>query len=230
LELNVPNRYVVRAVSLRGVLSKPSEPVEATAEAIMEPMFSADLSGTTEGQLYGGQAWAGKLHGAARIADGSLDLKKGGHITFPHRPTFDLGQPISVECWVWLDQLGKMPVVVSSGHWQQAGWFLQQLGGVWRWHVGGIDCDGGQPPVGRWVHLVGTYDGRTARLYEDGKLLTEIPGAANTASWPGDLHVGQYSGMPGPDFQVTGRIAGVKLYHRPLNAEEVAEAAKKPPE
>ncbi len=75
-----------------------------------------------------------------------------------------------------------------------------------------------------------TADGRTARLYEDGKLLTETPGAVNTASWLGDLHVGQYSGMPGPEFQVTGRIVGVKLYHRPLNAEEVAAAARKLPE
>jgi hypothetical protein len=42
--------------------------------------------------------------------------------------------------------------------------------------------------------------------------------------------VGQYSGQPGPDFQVTGRMAGVKIYHRPLEAAEIAQAASTPPD
>ena len=49
-------------------------------------------------------------------------------------------------------------------------------------------------------------------------------------SWPGELLVGQYSGQPHPDFQVTGRIAGVKIYHRPLEPAEVAEMCKSQPE
>jgi len=114
---------------------------------------------------------------------------------------------------------------VGGGGWQQAGWFLQRLGERWRWHVGGVDCDGGQPAVGRWVHLVGTYDGKAARLYVDGALAGEAVGSAKTDRWSGDLHVGQYSGGPGPDYQVMGRIAGLKIYHRPLAASEVAGAA-----
>ena len=95
--------------------------------------------------------------------------------------------------------------------------------------MGGIDCDGGRPAEARWFHLVATYDGRTARLFENGKLVAEKAGTANPAPWPGDLHVGQYSGQPGPEFQSTGRITGVKIYHRPLDAAEVAaEAIKKP--
>ena len=62
-------------------------------------------------------------------------------------------------------QPGRMPVVVSCGVWNQAGWFLQRLGGVWRWHVGGVDCDGGQPAEGRWMHLAAVYDGQSLRLY-----------------------------------------------------------------
>jgi hypothetical protein len=42
------------------------------------------------------------------------------------------------------------------------------------------------------------------------------------------LHIGQYSGQPGPEFQVTGRIADVKIYHRPLDAAEVARLAESP--
>ena len=122
-----------------------------------------------------------------------------------------------------------MPIVVSCGLWNHAGWFLQRIGGVWRWHVGGLDCDGGQPAVGRWIHVVATFDGRTARLFQDGVQVAERAGSANTSRWAGDLCIGQYSGSPGPEFQVTGRIAGVQLYHRPLTAAEAAaQAATKP--
>jgi len=134
-----------------------------------------------------------------------------------------------VECWVYFEKQGQMPVIVSCGVWQQSGWFLQWLGNHWRWHVGGIDCDGGTPALGRWIHLVGTFDGKTARLFQDGALVAEKVGAANTNVFAGELHVGQYSGLPSVEYQVTGRIAGVKIYHRPLDATEAAAAAKTKP-
>lgn len=74
--------------------------------------------------------------------------------------------------------------------------------------------------------MAASYDGQTTTLYEDGKLVGEQSGQFNTAPWPGDLYVGQYSGQPGSDFQVTGRIKNVKIYHRPLDAEEVARTAR----
>ena len=123
-----------------------------------------------------------------------------------------------------------MPVIVSSGAWQQAGWFLQRLGGNFRWHVAGIDCDGGKPGVGQWIHLLGTFDGQAARLFQDGLQVAEKSGTANTAPWPGELHIGQYSAAPGPAYQVTGQIAGVKIYHRALTAEDAARAAEAKPQ
>jgi hypothetical protein len=209
--------------------SGPSAPATATAVITKEPVFAAALAEDTRAALLGGETQVGKTHGAARIDNGRLDLTKGGHVTFAHRGEFELGQPLSVECWVWLDQVERMPVVVSCGHWNHAGWFLQKLGNAWRWHVGGVDCDGGQPATGRWIHLAGTYDGRTLRLFQDGAQVAEKAGQVNAAIWPGALHVGQYSGAPGPDFQVHGRLQGVKLYHRPLAERETVEAAKTRP-
>ena len=92
------------------------------------------------------------------------------------------------------------------------------------------DCDGGQPAVGRWIHVVATFDGRTARLFQDGVQVAEIAGSPNTSRWSGDLCIGQYSGGLAPSFQVTGRIAGVRLYHRPLDAAEAAAGAATKPE
>ena len=148
----------------------------------------------------------------------------------PHDAVMDLAQPLSLECWVRFDDVGRMPVVVSCGQWQQAGWFLQRLGNSWRWHVGGVDCDGGRPAAGKWIHVAATYDGQWARLYENGVQVAEQAGNFNPSPWAGAMLVGQYSGQPAPDYQVTGRIAGVKLYHRALDISEIAAAAQTAPE
>jgi hypothetical protein len=88
---------------------------------------------------------------------------------------------------VWFDQPGQIPVVVSCGLWNHAGWFLQRIGAGWRWHLGGVDCDGGQAAVGRWFHVVGTFDGRTLRLYQDGVQVAEKAGVPNPQLWAGEL-------------------------------------------
>ena len=66
-----------------------------------------------------------------------------------------------------------MPVIDSAGQWRKSGWFLQRIGAGWRWHVGGVDCDGGTGIVDTWTHLVGVHDGNGLRFYQDGKLAAE---------------------------------------------------------
>ena len=204
--------YTVRSVNRLGTESPPTNQVLAAAlPEIKDPLFTAPFLEDAKADLYAGGSAAGTVHGKARVARGALDLSEAGHVTFDHRPEFDLAGRLSMECWVNFAQEGEIPIVVCCGHWQQAGWFLQKLGPVWRWHVGGIDCDGGKPTTGRWIHMLGTYDGRTARLFEDGRLVGEKAGQVNRAPWSGPLVVGQYSGPTG-QFQVTGRIAGLKIY------------------
>jgi hypothetical protein len=217
---DVPYWYTVRAVSRRGVEGDPAPKVTASATVIQRPMFELAADPKPQAILHDEQPLMGKVTGAARIEDGQLDFGKGGHVTFANHPHFALSQPLSVECRVRFDAPGKMPVVVSCGVWNQSGWFLQALGGRWRWHVGGVDCDGGKVSVGQWTHLVGTYDGHTTRLYQDGQLVAQQTGSFVTAPWPGELHIGQYSGGPRPDYQTTGRIADVRIYHRALTEEE----------
>lgn len=218
-------RYVVRAVSRRNLESIATAPVEATVQAVPGPVFTAQLAENADAILLDGTTLPGKKHGAAQWQQSSLDLRAGGYLTYPNDGQFDLSQPLSVECWVRFEKRTQMPVVVSCGHWRHAGWFLQWLGNAWRWHVGGIDCDGGRPEIGKWLHMVGTFDGYTTRLYQDGRLLAERSGTFVTTPWTGELHVGQYSGGPAPDFQVNGQIRGVKIHYRVLTPEEIDAAA-----
>ena len=226
----VEHAYTVRAVTRRGALSAPSEPVVAAPKPeVKEPQFVAALAKDMQATLYGGGSAKGQPHGKPRIADGALDLSQGGFVTFPHRADFDLSHRLSVELWVWFARETQMPVVASCGHWQQAGWFLQRIGSGWRWHVGGVDCDGGKPAPGRWTHLVGTFDGQTCRLFQDGKLVAEKAGPVIRAPWTRPLHVGQYSGGPGPQYQVIGWLTGLKLYARALSPTDALAAARTAP-
>ena len=226
----IEHAYAVRAVNRRGMESDLTHVVLAAAlPEIKEPVFVAAFAKNADASLYGGGTVPGTLHKPARVAGEGLDLGKGGFATFAHQPEFDLTQRLSVEFWVNFTQETQMPVVVSCGHWRHAGWFVQRIGGGWRWHVGGIDCDGGEPAVGRWTHLVGTYDGHATCLYQDGRLVAEQTGTANRTLWKGPLHVGQYSGGPSGPYQVTGSISGVRIYNRALSAEDAARAAQQKP-
>jgi len=222
--------YTVRAISRRGTESAATSPATAAALPVpQDPVFTADFAKDPNAALYGGGTAKGVLAGNAKIADGALDLRAGGHLAFDRRREFDLDRQISVACWVHFTKENQMPVVVSCGRWRQAGWFLQRIGGGWRWHVGGIDCDGGKSAVGRWTHLVGTFDGRTCRLFQDGKLAAEAAGDVMRTPWKGPLVVGQYSGGPDAPFQVTGWITGMTIYNRALPAEDAAAAFQAKP-
>ncbi len=215
--------YVVRSLDRLGRRSGLSNIVEATPlPEIKEPVFVALFEEKPVGELLDGKTVPGKLHGGAKTADGKLDLGSVGHATFGHLPEFDLTRAISVECRVYIDKAAQMPVILSCGGFQQSGWFLQSYGGRWRWHLGGVSCDGGSPATGRWIHLAATFNGRRACLYQDGKQVAAVDCSPNRAAYPGPLTVGQYS-VPAMSYQVTGQIADVKVYRRALRAEEIAE-------
>ena len=225
--VGVEHVYTVRAVSRRGILSEATTPASAAAKAVRrEPIFSLNLSRDVAAAVSSGGPVKGKLHGGAKVAGGVLDLRQGGHVTFAHRGEFDAGPQFSLSLWVYLDKPTQMPVAVSCGRWQGSGWFLQQFGGGWRWYVGGAGCDGGKSTPGRWTHLAATFDGRVARLYQDGKQVGSQTCRPANATWPGPLFVGQYGPSPGPQYQVAGRIADVKLYRRALSAGEAAEQSE----
>lgn len=218
--------YVVRAVSRRETLGEASHEVEATVETVLPPVCTVVLHPEPQAELLGHGTLPGSLHAGATIAEEAVDLRQGGYMTIPHADCFDLTQPLTVVCRVKFEQPGTMPVVLSCGAWNQAGWFIQWLGNTWRWHVGGVDCDGGSPAIGQWIHLVGTFDGQRLQLFQDGTLVAERAGACQLAPWPGDLHIGQYSGGPGPAYQVAGQVKDIQIYHRPLDEYEVQSLVK----
>ena len=99
----------------------------------------------------------------------------------------------------------------------------------------GQDADPGDVLDALYAVILARRDGdpeisHTARLYEDGKLVAEQTGRFNTKPGPGELHIGQCSDQPAPNCQVTGRIKNIEIYHRPLDAEEIARTVQVRPQ
>jgi len=73
--------------------------------------------------------------------------------------------------------------------------------------------------AGRWHYVVGTYNGTTARLYYDGKLVGQIETRINTVL-NGTFHIGANIDEHHRDY--LGMIDDVAVYDRELAAEEIA--------
>ena len=79
--------------------------------------------------------------------------------------------------------------------------------------------------AGRWHHLVGTYDGEVARLYVDGELDVEMKYAGPIRADRAPIMIGggqlfNTSGFAN-HFAIHGTIDEVRIYNRPLAADEV---------
>ena len=220
--------YTARAVTRRGIESDAGPTVLATAlPEFRDPVFTPQFARVPDALVHGDANAPGTLHGDATTGNGLLDLRKGGHLTFDHRPQFDLAGRFSIECWIWLTRKGDMPIVVSCGQHPAPGWFLQRIGAGWRWYAGGLACDGGDGnTLGQWVHLAATFDGQNARLYQDGRLVAQAAGLADTTPWPGPLHVGQYGAGVGPQYQTKGWISGLTIFECALSAEDIRAHAE----
>ncbi len=153
----------------------------------------------------------GEIIGAAQRKEGDIDTSAGGYWKTASLPEFDVNAPFECEFDVTIKEPGQIPVVVSSGRWRHAGWFLQSIGGRWRFHVGGVDCDGGKVSIGEKTHIRATSDCRTLRLFQDGQLVAEISGSVNKSPWRGGLMIGQYSGEVSPQFQFNGTVEGLTI-------------------
>jgi glucuronoarabinoxylan endo-1,4-beta-xylanase len=76
--------------------------------------------------------------------------------------------------------------------------------------------------INTWVHLAGTYDGKTWRLYRNGSLV------ASATTSIGSMHVlkaWRIGSSDFPDRYFNGCIDSVRLYAQPLTAGEIAALA-----
>lgn len=178
---------------------------------------------------YSGHRLGGVLENAER-ADGFSGRAlacRGGSAMVAYAPSLSPSNAFTAACWVKTDLAGQKHV-----------WFVNRIFGGSTSSGFRLGLQDGKPcfgvpvtsfshhltakaplPAGRWVHLAGTFDGQTMRLYMDGEEQGSLarPGPLQPNTKP--LCLGNYDARHAAHF--TGLLDEVKLYGRALSAEEV---------
>jgi hypothetical protein len=78
--------------------------------------------------------------------------------------------------------------------------------------------------LGNWVHLAGTWDGETKRLYVDGVLEYELPFVVDFDG--SDILIGGDENDGAPALVFDGNIDEVRIYDRALDEDEIIELVR----
>jgi hypothetical protein len=152
-------------------------------------------------------------------------------------------QQLTVSAWIRGTAGGSYKYLISKGangcltasyaiytdYWGQLRFYITDQNGVTR-------LSGGADPAGiwngKWHHVAGTYDGTTAKLFVDGKLIPVSasdpappsgPGSVNyNGSTTGDAGMGNYLGSC--DLFYTGDIDEVAVFSQPLAVDRIWSA------
>jgi hypothetical protein len=176
-----------------------------------------------------GHRLGGELLGIARapgIVGNAIECA-GGVVVVPDDPRLSVPESLTIDCWVKTDVPGQhnrwiVNRVLGGG--ENTGYRLGLLEGkpcfevpetAWSHHLTAPES----LPLGRWVHLAGTFDGHTMRLFVDGVEVAALarPGPINRSHF--DLILGGFAPDARAHFQ--GLLDEVRLFSRAITAEEI---------
>lgn len=185
-----------------------------------------------------GHGNSGELRGAKRTAGragGGIECGQDALVEIPYRASLDnFPDGLTVAAWVKRSASTKWNMIISrevkDGPSEYFGLAVFKNRALFS-----VDPDGAhyqniqsavEVPVGDWVHLAGTYDNKTLRLYVDGKLANSAMGAVPFQfADQNPLLIGGNTNNQGQTWVdcFLGLIDDVRLYPRALSAAEVAE-------
>lgn len=184
--------------------------------------YAMDSSGFgNTGEIFGAEWVEGKTGKALRFNG------ENSYVEVKHSE-FLVPEQFTIEAWVKPESLvasDRGPMVVSK------------YGGNWKGYMLLLEGNTGRPSlhiatpqkeisatssealeVGKWYHIVGTYDGKMARIYVNGVLRGSAE-AELTQDIGTSLMIGKASWCDGAYFK--GVIDEVKIYDRALSEEEI---------
>lgn len=209
----------VAAVGIAGVESDPAAPLTLTPlDEAPRPvvLFAGGKTDLPEGA---------QLRGNARFVDdpdrGRVLEFDGGWVEM--RLPEGLRNPAGLTLSLWIKPAawaGRMPVIVSHGTWRQDGFFLQILGGNYRWHKApATDCDGGSAAANQWQHVIAVWDGAESRTYLNGALVARAPTDPRFLVAGAPLYLARYI-FDQDVYYFRGRVADVRIYPWALTEDE----------
>ena len=194
----------------------------------------------TEGFLVGDSSGKG-LHGVLRnmeegdwkegIMDGALDFDGADeYVDLGAAHRLDIGvDDFTLEAWVNTTDAGPVSVIFSKGNANQEGYIWGLSGGkmsLWALTENGWAQYTGTGAYGdgRWHHLVLTREGTALRMYGDGTLDVgkTLSGWEILGSSDWNARIG---GVAGQDWNYSGLVDRLTVYHRALSANEVEKSS-----
>jgi hypothetical protein len=217
----------VAAAGIGGEVSDTAAPATVTPADEM-PASAVEVATATTGLPAGAE-----LVGAATLgqdADGRYVDFQGGWVQMALPEA--LKDPCGLTLSLWIRPsgfAGRMPVIVDNGTWRQDGFFLQILGGTFRWHKApATDCDGGAAQDGQWQRLVCVWDGRESALRLGGEVIARTPSDARFTAAGAPLFIGRYI-VGTPEYEYPGRVRDLRIYPYALTEEELGLLEGNPP-
>lgn len=134
----------------------------------------------------------------------------------------------TLSCWVNPSKLGEIGIIGT--HYRKAkvdeGYIIAMSQGN-RWY---LDITKRQyvtspsaPTVNMWTHVATTFDGNKAKLYLNGRAVSELIVSSHTVNTHVPLHIGagHYSETNVPYFFFTGQIAEVCIWNKARTEQEI---------
>ena len=143
---------------------------------------------------------------------------------------FDTPDGFTIAAWVMLETPLRSAVLsklLNSQNTTRNSWQLEYSAeGVPAFTTGNdttndVDFAGGPVPLDVWVHLAGTWDGATKRLYVDGVLEYELPFVVDFDG--SDFLIGGDINNGEPALIFDSNIDEVRIYDRALDENEILE-------
>ena len=183
----------------------------------------ADSSGNgNTGALVGSPTWVTGVKGLA------LHLGGSDYATCPSNPSLDITGPLTLAAWVRPDTVATQYLIKKGTYGgingyelslSSAGKVFFRLNQVASGNTYRIDSTTSYPADGStWMHVAGTYDGTTMRLYVNGVLEASVAGPSSIISNKQVLGIGAQSNGISP-FQ--GALDEVRVWSRSLSAAEI---------
>jgi hypothetical protein len=182
---------------------------------------AADASGEAhDATLRGARHTTVAKAGRALAFDGRRSL-----VRVPAPAADGLRSGMTLEAWVRpATKASTWQTVLQRGHGDAVAFalFASDARGRSAARAGTVKLHGAPLPRRRWTHLALTYDGAVLRVYSNGRLVRS--GAAPAPVESGALTIG--GGDAGRFFK--GQIDDVRVYRRPLSAQEIQSDLRSP--
>jgi len=191
---------------------------------------------SNDGTIYGAPSWVPGVRNLALYFHGASD-----YLRAPDDYCLDIQSALTIALWVRPEQLATQDMVKKAVKDSVDGYEITlatgsgspspnkvffRLNDATSGNTYRIASTTNYPTDGNtWIHVAGTYDGATMRIYYNGVLENSVAGPAAILTNNEPLRVGQNDS--GRFFR--GTMDDVRVYNRALSGDEIVELAALPP-